>query len=158
MAKTRITVESDFDELVADMLRLAEDFPEVILEAADAQLEVFEDRIKRNWTSMVPWANPGDYVYDSIGRHVENVKGTGDTVGMAGVFLLDAVNNKHGKEKKDIKAPQLAYWVEFGYAPNHGAYQQGIPFMANAYHATLHEQDKVFADTLSMLISKRLSQ
>ena len=164
MAKTVITAESDFGELVTDMLKLAKDFPDVIFDAAESQLQVLEAGIQTNWSSMVPHAQVGDYVYDSIGYNVDNGDRDSDVVGMAGVFLVDSVGNKHGKnvQKKDhteqIKAPQLAYWTEFGYTPNHGATQVGIPFMGNAYHATLDEQDKVFADTLSAAISKRMTR
>ena len=158
MAKTRITVESDFDELVADMLRVAEDFPELIAEAAEAEMKVFESAIKRNWVTMVPWGKTGDYVYDSIGYNVAIAPSTNDVVGMAGVFLLDAVNTEHNKEKKDVGAPTLAYWAEFGFTPNNGTPHAGVPFMSNAYHATLAEREKVFADTLSKAISKRLSK
>jgi len=158
MAKTRISVESDFDELVKDMLKLAEDFPDVIVEAAEEEMKVFESAIKRNWVTMVPWAHSGDYVYDSIGYNVEHGTQGGDVVGMAGVFLLDAVNAKHGKEKKDIKAPTLAYWAEFGFTPNNGKPHAGVPFMSNAFHATLAEREKVFTNTLSAGISKRMKK
>jgi len=158
MAKARITVESDFDELVTDLLLIAKEFPELIVEAAEAEMEVFESAIKRNWTSMVPWAHTGDYVYDSIGYNVAIAPSTGDVVGMAGVFLIDSVGDKHGKEKKDIKAPQLAYWAEFGFSPNNGRPHAGVPFMSNAFHATLAEREKVFANTLSASISKRMKK
>lgn len=168
MAKTVITAESDFSGLVEDMLQMVEDWPEAIHEAAEAQLQVFESAIKGNWVSMVPWASFGDYVHDSIGYNVEYGNEKNTVVGMAGVFLLDSVNSKHGKDtptiresgarEEHIKAPQLAYWAEFGYTPNNGSYQVGVPFMSNAYYATLSEQDKVFADTLSDLISMRLSK
>ncbi len=169
MAKTVITAESDFNELITDTLKLAEEFPDAIMEAAEAQLQVFEDEIKSNWVSMVPWAHVGDYVYDSIGYNVEQGKNKIDVVGMAGVFLVDSVAAKHGRDApvqrkngigtyERIKAPQLAYWVEFGYAPNHGKYQVGIPFMSNAYYASLGKQDEVFADTLSAAIDKRLNK
>jgi hypothetical protein len=158
MAKTRITVESDLDELVKDMLILAEDFPDVIAEAATEEMKVFESAIQRNWSTMVPWGKVGDYVYDSIGYNVAIAPGTNDVVGMAGVFLLDAVNTKHGKEKKDIKAPKLAYWAEFGFTPNNGKPHAGVPFMSNAFHATLAEREKVFADTLQLAINKRMNK
>lgn len=168
MAKTVITAESDFDELVTDMLKIAEEFPDAIKEAADAQMELFSDAIKTNWASMVPWGRVGDYVYDSIGYNTEYGKEKGDVVGMAGVFLIDSVAAKHeydvpivkknGFTKEKIKAPQLAYWVEFGYSPKNGAYQAGIPFMSNAFYATADEQDRVFADTLSIAIDKRLKK
>jgi len=166
MAKTRITVESDLGDLVNDLLKLAEDFPEAIKEAADAQMELFESAIKTNWASMVPWGHVGDYVYDSIGYNTEYGDNKIDIVGMAGVFLVDSITAKHGYDvpivkkngatKEKIKAPQLAYWAEFGYSPKNGAYQAGVPFMSNAYYATLAEQESVFADTLQASINKRL--
>lgn len=168
MAKTRITAESDFGDLVNDLLELASDFPDVIKEAADAQMEVFESAIKTNWSSMVPWARVGDYVYDSIGYNTEYGNNKTDIVGMAGVFLIDSVTAKHnydvptiklnGIPEEKIKAPQLAYWVEFGYSPRNGAYQAGIPFISNAYYATLSKQESVFADTLQININKRLNK
>lgn len=165
MAKTKITVESDFSELVNDLLLLAQDFPEVILEAANAQMEILEPAIKVNWASMVPWGAVGDYVYDSIGYNTEYGTNKIDVVGMAGVFLVDSVSAKHGKDtpkvnkkgvsKAQIKAPQLAYWAEFGYTPKGSPHQAGVPFISNAYHVTLNTQESVFADTLQIAINKR---
>lgn len=165
MAKTRITVEHDFDELIKDLLRLAEQFPEVIKESAEVQLEFVERAVQINWFSMVPWAVQGDYVYDSIGYNVEMGDNEKDVVGMVGVFLVDHITAKHGYNipmirngfaKEQIKAPQIAYWVENGYAPFLGAYQMPIPFLSNAYYQTLEYQDELFADTLDRLIKERL--
>lgn len=172
MAKTVITAQSNFDELVTDLLILAEEFPEAIKEAADGQMMLLANAIKTNWATMIPWGKHGDYVYDSIGYNTEYGKENGDVVGMTGVFLIDSVTAKHGydvpvritqgpnknAQKQRIKAPQLAYWAEFGFSPNHGKAHAGIPFMSNAFYATVEEQDRVFADTLSKAINKRLSK
>ena len=169
MAKSVVKASSDFNELISDLLKLAEDFPEAIQEAAEAQLEVLESAIKTNWVSMVPWGKAGDYVYDSIGYNVDTGP-TGDVVGMTGVFLVDSVGAEHGKNEKylvtsgpnkgqyrpHIKAPQLAYWAEFGTNPNHGRPVPGYPFLANAFYMTTSQQDYVFANTLDKSIKKRL--
>jgi len=153
MAKAVLTATSDLGELVTDLLRVAEDFPEVVKLAADAQLSLFAGAIKMNWSSMVPWGHTGDYVYDSIGYNVAWGNNANDVVGMAGVFLIDSVGSKHGKGKGDIKAPNLAYWAEYGTVKN-----APIPFMSNAYYGTLSHQDKIFADVLAESISIRLKK
>ena len=169
MAKTRITVETDLSDLVKDMLKLAEQFPEVLLEAADAQMEVLSDAIKTNWSTMIPWNSDSNYVYDSIGYNTENEKTKdNDVVGMAGVFLVDSVSARHGKDtpkvnkkgvaREQIKAPTLAYWAEFGYTPRGAPHQAGVPYMTNAYLTSLSTQESVFADTLQTAIARRMNQ
>ena len=93
MAKTTVKVESDFSELVSDLLDLANDFPDVIVEAANAQMEVLDSAMKTNWVSMVPWGKAGDYVYDSMGYNTEIGSNRIDVVGMAGVFHLDSARS-----------------------------------------------------------------
>ena len=159
MAKTRITVESDLGDLVKDMLRVAEQFPEVILEAADAQMEVLSDAIKTNWSTMINWKSESNYVYDSIGYNTDNEETKDDdVVGMAGVFFVDSVASSYGKTDKDMTAPNLAYWAEFGYAPRGAPHQAGVPYMMNAYLTSLATQESIFADTLSAAIAKRIKK
>lgn len=157
MAKAVVSATSDFNELVTGLMELAKDFDGVVEEAASAQMEVLESAIKSNWVSMVPWGKAGDYVYDSIGYNVEKGNGN-DVVGMAGVFLIDRVSAEHDKSKSDIKAPQLAYWAEFGYTPNNGRTVAGYPFLANAFYMSAGQQDYVFATVLSAAIDKRLNK
>ena len=149
-----MSAESDLGDLVTNLLRLSEEFPEVVKHAAEAQMQVLEGGIKLNWSSMIPWGKSGDYVYDSIGYNVSwgnNVND--DVVGMSGVFHIDAVKAKHGKTDKNITAPQIAYWAEFGTRK-----MSGIPFMSNAYYATLPQQEDVFANVLAESITKRLNR
>lgn len=155
MAKTKITVESDFNELISDLLDMTDHMEEDIQVAADKQLSVLTETIKQNWVSMVPHGKIGDYVYDSIGYNVGVER---DVVGMSGVFLIDHVVSSHNITKEDIKAPTLAYWVEYGYTPNNAVHQAGIPFMGSAYLSSTNEQDEVFADSLQDSIAKRLSK
>lgn len=157
MAKAVVSATSDFNELVTGLMELAKDFDGVVEEAATAQMEVLESAIKSNWVSMVPWGKAGDYVYDSIGYNVEKGNGN-DVVGMAGVFLIDRVSAEHDKSKSDIKAPQLAYWAEFGYTPNKGRTVTGYPFLANAFYMSAGQQDYVFANVLGAAIDKRLNK
>lgn len=157
MAKALIKVESDFKDLVADFESLVADFPELTKEAANAQMEVIEHAIKTNWTSMVPWANAGDYVYDSIGYNTEYGDNSIDVVGSVGVFHIDSVRASHGYDqpivlanglgKKRPNAPQLAYWVEFGYIDWNKRHVPGVPFMGNAFYGTVSQQDNAFANT-----------
>ena len=168
MAKTKITAESNLSDLVADMIRLAQDFPEAILEASNVQLEILESAIKVNWLSMIPWNSDSTYVYDSIGYNTDYGPNKKDVVGMAGVFLVDSVSAKHGKDtpkvnkkgvaREQIKAPQLAYWAEFGYTPRGSPHQVGVPYMMNAHLTSLPTQESAFADKLQAEIAKRMNQ
>lgn len=171
MAKAVVSATSDFNELVTGLMELAKDFDGVVEEAATAQMEVLESAIKSNWVSMVPWGKAGDYVYDSIGYNVEKGNGN-DVVGMAGVFLIDRVSAEHDKHEQymitrgenkgayrsHIKAPQLAYWAEFGYTPNKGRTVAGYPFLANAFYMSVGQQDYIFATVLGAAIDKRLNK
>ena len=156
MAKAIMSAESDLGDLVNDLLVLSQEFPEVVKVAANAQMTLFSDAIKMNWASMIPWGSVGDFVYDSIGYNVDWGNTGNDVVGMAGVFKIDALYAKHGKDPKNINAPQRAYWAEYGFTPNNGRPHSGIPFMSNAYYATLPSQETIFAEVLSEQINKRL--
>jgi hypothetical protein len=162
MAKAILTVTSDLSELTAALTELGKKYPDALHEALEAKLQVLERQIKTNWATMIPWGAHSQYVYDSIGYNIKYGKNKIDSVGMVGVFLVDSVGAKHGKNTRSkkgyaqIKAPQLAYWAEFGFKPKGGTYVEGTPYMSNAFHATIDEQDEAFADTLAYLLDLRL--
>ncbi len=170
MAKAVVRVTSDFNELVTDLLSLADDLPGVMMEPLMLRWKFLNLPFKSNWVSLVPWGRAGDYVYDSIGYNTEYGDSGSDVVGMAGVFLIDSVGEEHGKNEKyqisrgpnkgkykaHIKAPQLAYWAEFGYSPNNGAVVPGYPFLGNAFYMTVSQQDYIFAEVLDASIKVRL--
>lgn len=155
MAKTTITATTDMKELASDLYSLADALPEDVLIAGEEQLKVFRDAVKTNWLSMVPYSFAGDYVYDSIGYNVDHGDGA-DVVGMGGVFHMDAVKAAHDKTDSSITAPQLAYWVEYGFTPNNATPVPARPFLSNAFYMTYNQQDYVFAEALSKQLSKRL--
>lgn len=157
MAKALISVEGSFKDLVKDFEDFATDIPAATEAAAEEQMKVVESAIKKNWASMVPWGRVGGYVYDSIGYNVTRGQNGVDVVGSVGVFHIDSVRAEHGYDqpiklrnglsRKKVNAPQLAYWAEFGFTDWNKNQKAGIPFMGNAFYATVNEQDQTFADT-----------
>ena len=151
MAKVKTSATSDFNKLTSDLLNLAEGMKDVVLIAADAEMEVLADAIKTNWVTMIPQGHVGDFVYDSIGYNVDiGFNGTGNVAGMAGVFDLDSVVANHGLTKDDFSAPQLSYWAEYG------TYSKaGVPYTINAYVTTENMRVKTFTDVLMRELNKR---
>ncbi len=167
MAKALIKVESNFADLLSDFKAFAGEVTEITEEAAAAQMEVIELAMKKNWVSMVPWGHANSYVYDSIGYNVAIGTNRADVVGSVGVFHIDTIRAKHnydqpiplvgGFTKKKPNAPQLAYWAEFGFLDWNKKQKEGIPFMGNAFYATVHEQDRAFADTFFYRMNRMLT-
>ncbi|CAM0101953.1 hypothetical protein VPH159E362A_0014 [Vibrio phage 159E36-2a] len=150
----RVTLKAEvnwFDEITEEFGRIADEFPVFIEESTKAQLKVVEKEVQNNWTSMVPHGKPGDLVYDSIGLNVSRGRNGQDVVGSVGVFKIDRIFNEHGKEKGQINAPQQAWWTEFGTYGN-----AGIPFLSNAFYATLSQQEKVFKETFEQLVQRTM--
>jgi hypothetical protein len=152
MARANLKAEVNwFQDITNEFERIVEEFPIFIEEATKAQLEVVEDEVRRNWTSMVPHGKSGDFVYDSIGRNVVRGRNGQDVVGSVGVFKIDRIFSEHGREKGDINAPQLAWWTEFGTYGN-----AGVPFLSNAFYATLNQQEQVFKQTFERLVQRTM--
>lgn len=161
MAKAILSASSDFDGLTKDLMDLAGSFSWEVKAAADKQLDFLANGIRMNWETMSPWkgTDTHNFVRDSIGYNVA-YGGTGDVVGMAGVFQVDSVASKYGRTKHDISAPQFAYWVNYGFSPNPNSQltYAALPFMDSAFYATLNQQDEIFANELATNISKRLKK
>jgi hypothetical protein len=56
-----------------------------------------------------------------------------------------------------MRAPNLAYWAEYGWYQG-AKYHEGVPFIANANHATMDEQQETFNDVLQQGINERMKK
>ena len=155
---------------IADYLeRLADQFDPIIRESVDAMQDPVVNRIRENWVTMVGGSS-GGYVYDSIGKSNEFSKTDPHTVvGTMGVYHMDAVAAKHDKTPKDLNAPQIAYWVEYGTSrlKGGGRKQRGQeytdeqlitvaakPFLGNAFYGSIDEQNAQFKLKFNSLVDK----
>lgn len=154
-------------ELIEELNGLAEQIPEVSKRALQSQLEVVENKIKNNWTSMVGGSISG-YVYNSVGQSTAFSKlNDTDVVGTVGVYNLDKVNVAFGITKKELNAAQIAYWVEFGtsrlrsgnrktkgleYTDEDLVSISAVPFISNAFYSSLDEQQEAFKITFNKLL------
>lgn len=187
MARGLITVKtSGLKEIVAEMEALGEHYDEILLESLKAMQNVIEDAARVNWITIAG-GKAGDYVYDSIGQSAKmSINYEHSVVGTTGVYHIDAVASKHGKsitgEKRpvtkpdgtivyvrDLNAPQIGYWVEFGTSRlrNGGRKVSGVeydekdlivnfgkPFLSNAAYQTREAQNKAFIETFNRLADK----
>lgn len=176
MAKTRFTAElTGLDEFVRDLGVIANEFPAWTKEALRARMQVVEDAIRANWVSL-GGGRAGDYVYDSIGMNITYGKNGVDIVGYVGVFHLDRVALAHGRiveegKRKPMRAPQIAYWVEFGtqrlksgrkitgaeYTEEDLATAVvGKPFITNAGYRTIQQQEQAFTQKFDQILDTHL--
>lgn len=175
MAKTKFTAEvTGLSEYIDGLGRIVEEFPIFTKESLTAQMKVVENAMKRNWVSL-GGGKVGDFVYDSIGMNVEYGDNGLDSVGYVGVFHIDHIAILHGRvvkegERKPMRAPQIAYWVEFGsqrlksgerkiknldYPEEDLAKEMtGIPFMTNAGYTTVNEQNEAFKLKMDEILSR----
>lgn len=163
MAKDRFTtIIKNHSDVMDDLERLINNFPETTKAALKAQQAVIENKIKSNWVSMAG-GKTGDYIYDSIGSNTTYGRNGSDVVGMTGVFSIDRVATEHGRivqegKRKPINAAQIAYWVEFGTSRLRSGRKfknatdketelitvSPKPFISNAFYSTIEEQQKAF--------------
>lgn len=177
MAKTRFTVElTGLDDFVNDLGVLANEFPAWTKEALKARMQVVEDAIRAKWVSL-GGGRVGDYVYDSVGMNIEYGKNGVDIVGYVGVFHLDHVAILHGRiveegKRKPMRAPQIAYWVEFGTQRLKGGGRKvdgaeypeeelakavaGKPFITNAGYRTVSQQEQAFVQKFDQILNTHL--
>jgi len=173
MARDVFTTTVDNTDIMRDLDRLADEFPEMVRECTKAQQQVVEDAIRKNWVSF-GGGRANDFIYDSVGYSTHYGKNGTDTVGTIGVYSIDRVMVEHGRvfeegKRKPLNAAQIAYWVEFGtsrltgggrkkkgveYSPEQLIEVKPKPFISNAFYGTLNEQQTAFSKKWDQLLSK----
>ena len=156
-------------EIASYLDKLAEKFDPIIKESVDAMQDPVVQRIRENWVTMVG-GEAGGYVYDSIGKSNAFSKTDAHTVvGTMGVYHIDSVAATHGKTPKDLNAPQIAYWVEYGTSRLKGGGRKkkgqeytdeqlinvaAKPFLGNAFYGSIDEQNEQFKIRFNSLVDK----
>lgn len=170
MARGFINIKNTgLTEIASYLERLVDQFDPIIKESVDAMQDPVVQRIRENWVTMVG-GEAGGYVYDSIGKSNAFSKTDAHTVvGTMGVYHMDAVAAKHGKTPKDLNAPQIAYWVEYGTSrlKDGGRKKKGQeytdeqlitvaakPFLGNAFYGSIDEQNEQFKIRFNSLVDK----
>lgn len=169
MAQNVFKVETTGIKDVLDALdNFTDEMPRASKTALDAMEKVIEDKVRDNYVNA--GGSVGDFIYDSIGRSVESSE-SGDAVfGTVGVYKIDHVALSHNRTLKDITAPTLAYWMEYGtstlnadaakrygrkaklrrvdYPESELNFRSPRPFVSASFYATIEEQTKTYIDTL----------
>lgn len=169
MAQNVFRVETTGIKDVLDALdNFTDEMPRASKVALDEMEKVIEDKIRDNYVNA--GGSVGDFIYDSIGRSVES-DSNGDAVfGTVGVYKIDHVALNHNRTLKDITAPTLAYWMEYGtstlnadaakrygrkaklrrvdYPESELNFRSPRPFVSASFYATIEEQTKIYIDTL----------
>lgn len=169
MAQNVFKVETTGIKDVLDALdNFTDEMPRASKTALDAMEKVIEDKVRDNYVNA--GGSVGDFIYDSIGRSVESSE-SGDAVfGTVGVYKIDHVALSHNRTLKDITAPTLAYWMEYGtstlnadaakrygrnaklrrvdYPESELNFRAPKPFVSASFYATIEEQTKTYIDTL----------
>lgn len=180
MARGFISItDTGLKDIIQYMEKLGDNYDRILLESLQAMQEPVVERIRLNWTSMVG-GKPGGYVFDSVGKSSAFSKTDPHTVvGTVGVYHMDAIAAKHGKNKpiklkngktkKPLNAPQIAYWVEYGmsrlnsgirrvkgaeYSDDQLITVAAKPFISNAFYATFQEQQNAFSERFNQLMDK----
>ena len=112
-----ITVEFDsFSDIIEDLKDLESGIDVAVLKAAKAYGEAGIKAVQQSYLSVVPNSRAGDYIYSSIGsRMIKDGLQEGTLAwGGVGVYMIDSVEAAFGRTEKDITAPQMAHWLEYG--------------------------------------------
>ena len=171
MARGFISIkDSGLKDIVQYLDKVGDNYDRILLESLKAMQAVVEERIRINWVSMVG-GQPGGYVFDSVGQSAAFSKTDAHVVvGTVGVYNIDSVNATHGVTIKQLKAAQIAYWVEFGtsrlksgirkdkrveqYPDEQLVTVAAKPFIGNAYYASYNEQQAAFSEKFNQLMDK----
>lgn len=170
MARGFIQIKNTGLTEIAEYLdRLGDQFDPIVKESVEAMQSPVVKRIQENWVTMVGGA-AGGYVYDSIGKSTAFSKTDPHVVvGTMGVYHMDAVAAAHGKTSKDLNAPQIAYWIEYGTSRLKGGARKvkgqeytdeqlitvaARPFLGNAFYGSVDEQNDQFKIKFNSLVDK----
>lgn len=169
MAQNVFRIETTGIKDVLDALdSFTDEMPRASVKALDEMEKVIENKIRDNYVNA--GGSVGDFIYDSIGRSVESASDGSAVFGTVGVYKIDHVALDHGRTVKDITAPTLAYWMEYGtstlnsdaakrygrkaklrridYPESELNLRSPRPFVSASFYATIDEQVNTYVNTL----------